>query len=56
MHPEDRSATIYRLDNLADGKPLVFDTKDECGPAAVPDLILNVAAVFSDLPPREGYA
>lgn len=56
VHPGDRSVTIYRLDNQAYGKPLVFGTEDECGPAAFPDLILSVAAVFSDLPPLEANA
>jgi Uma2 family endonuclease len=56
VHPGDRSVTIYRLDNQAYGKPLVFGTEDDCGPAAFPELILNVAAIFSDLPPLEAYA
>jgi len=56
VHPGDRSVTIYRLDNQAYGKPLVFGTEDACGPAAFPELIISVAAVFSDLPPQEDYA
>lgn len=53
VHPGDRSATIYRLDNGAYGKPLVFGTEDECGPAAFPDLVINMAGLFADLPPLE---
>ena len=32
VHPGDRSVTIYRLENGAYGKPLVFGTEDDCGP------------------------
>lgn len=53
VHPGDRSVTIYRLENGAYGKPLVFGSEDECGPAAFPDLRIAVAGVFTDLPPQE---
>ena len=51
VHPTDRSVCIYRLVDNTYGKSLMFGTEDTCSPLAFPELILNVADVFSDLPP-----
>jgi Uma2 family endonuclease len=50
VHPGDRSVTIYRLENKAYGKPLVFGVEDPCSPLAFPDLVIAVADIFVDLP------
>ena len=50
VHPGDRLVTIYRLENNAYGKPLVFGMGDECSPLAFPELIIAVADLFVDLP------
>lgn len=56
VHPGDRSVTVYRLENNAYGKPLVFGLEDNCSPMAFPDLVIGVADLFVDLPPLEPYA
>jgi Uma2 family endonuclease len=56
IHPGDRSVTIYRLENNAYGKPLVFGLEDSCSALAFPELIITVADIFCDLPPLEANA
>jgi len=56
IHPVDRSVTIYRLENQAYGKPLVFGVEDACWPLAFPELVIAVADVFVDLPPQNSNA
>jgi Uma2 family endonuclease len=56
VHPGDRSVTIYRLENNAYGKPLVYGVEDECSPLAFPELIIAVADIFCDLPPLDALA
>ena len=56
VHPGDRSVTIYRLENKAYGKPLVFGTEDTCSPLAFADLLMVVADIFCDLPPLDVLA
>jgi Uma2 family endonuclease len=55
VHPVDRSVTIYRLENQAYGKSLVFGTEDVCSPLAFPELVIAVADIFIDLPPQDIY-
>lgn len=56
VHPGDRSVSVYRLENNAYGKPLVFGPEDSCSPLAFPDLVIAVADLFVDLPPLEPNA
>ncbi len=53
VHPTDRSVSIYRLENKAYGKPLVFGMEDTCAPLAFADLVIPVADIFCDLPPLD---
>ncbi len=56
VHPGDRSVTIYRLEDGAYGKPLVFGVADGCSALAFPDLVIPVAGIFRFLPPQEDAA
>ena len=56
MHPGDRSVTIYRLENSAYGKPLVYGVEDQCSPLAFPELVIAVADIFVDLPALDASA
>jgi Uma2 family endonuclease len=56
VHPGDRSVTIYRLENNAYGKPLVFGMGEVCSPLAFAELVIAVADIFYDLPPLEANA
>lgn len=56
VHPGDRSVTVYRLENNAYGKPLVYGVEDQCSPLAFPELIMAVVDIFFDLPPLDASA
>ncbi len=56
VHPGDRSVTIYRLENSAYGKPLVYGVEDQCSPLAFPELVIAVADIFVDLPALDASA
>jgi Uma2 family endonuclease len=53
VHPVDRSVTVYRLENNAYGKPLLFGVEDVCSPLAFPELVIAVADIFIDLPAQD---
>lgn len=53
VHPVDRSITVYRLGERGYDKPLLFGCGDSCAPLALPELLIAVSEVFSDLPPVE---
>ncbi|MEW5783299.1 MAG: Uma2 family endonuclease [Pseudomonadota bacterium] len=56
VHPTDRCVTIYRLGPQGYGQPLIHGLGECCAPEAFPDLVIEVADIFADLPPIDDAA